>query len=132
MKPPRTAKRKAAQITALIAASLLTGTAYANFSCSGKIQFLGVNPDGTIYIDVGFGVWNLCNTSTAFQGNNVTFTADGCKAWYAGILASQKANQSIRLYFTAATSGDNVPQCAALGSWVVPNPSPYHFQVTTD
>lgn len=108
-----------------------SGPGWANFTCQGQVTYLGLTPDGTVHLGVnGYGVWVICNTSSPFAGNGgMNFTAESCRSWYAAMLATQKASHSLRLYFSSPAATSNGPECTALGSWVVPNPSPYHMDM---
>lgn len=115
--------RTRALIATVIGAALLSwlpASAWANTSCSGSINFLGADNAGNVYVDLGYGVWEVCNLSQAFTANGLTVTTDSCKAWYASFLAAQKAGTNATLYFYSAT------ECASYGTWVTP--SPYFVQ----
>ena len=105
------------------------GVANANFTCYGPITYLGVTPNGVLYTNIGFGVWQICNVSGSFTGNGQTFTADACRAWYAAFLAAKRSDTNVVIYFESSAAGSNPPECTALGNWVMPNPSPYFFIV---
>jgi hypothetical protein len=108
---------------------LISANAAANFTCEGKIHYLGLGPDGNVTVDVGFGAWYICNLTSSFLGNGgITFTPEGCRGWYASILASQKAEDSIVFFFQSSASTGNGAECS-MGSWLTPNPSPYHMTV---
>jgi hypothetical protein len=98
--------------------------------CEGKVTYLGMNSVGFVTVSVGgFGVWYICNPGTSFAGNGgVTYTPEGCRAWFATILAAQKSGTAIRFYFESSASTHNGPECVALGSWTYPSPAPYHLQ----
>jgi hypothetical protein len=113
---------------AAASALLVTTNAFANFTCSGKVAYLGLSPDGVMTLSVsGFGVWYICSMSGPY--GNAGHNAEGCKAWYASALAAQKSGQGIVLYFQSPSGTSNGTDCTALGSWVIPNPGPYHLQV---
>ncbi|MEO8016539.1 MAG: hypothetical protein ABI769_01890 [Pseudomonadota bacterium] len=104
--------------------------AYANIYCEGKIAYLSLNPDGSVNVSVGFGIWGICNVATTSVGNGaITFPPESCRAMFASMLASQKAGTSIGFYFTATASTSNGAECAAIGNWVWPNPAPYHMRI---
>src|SRR5689334_15672518 len=66
----------------------LCDTAQANFTCGGKVTYLGLFSDGTLTVGVnGYGPWYICNNSTA----SGTFSPETCRSWYAMLLATQKA-----------------------------------------
>jgi hypothetical protein len=104
--------------------------AHANFTCEGQIAYLGITPNGNLYVSVGFGIWNMCNLTTTTQANGgVVYTPEGCRSWYAAILAAQKTAQPVRFYFESSAVGNNGPECVAIGSWVQPNPASYFMVV---
>lgn len=103
--------------------------AYANFTCEGRITYLGLGPTGLVTLNIGFGTWYICDQTSSYAGYTTTYSVEGCKAWYAAILAAQKAGHSLRFYFPSAGGGNNGPECSALGTWVAPNPSAYHMTV---
>ena len=112
----------------VVSASMLTTNAFANFTCSGKVTYLGLQPDGVVTMAVnGFGVWYICSLSGTY--GNSGHNAEGCKAWYASLLAAQKTGQGVVLYFQSPAGTSNGAECTALGSWVIPNPGPYHMTV---
>jgi hypothetical protein len=80
-------------------------------------------------VSVGFGAWYICNQTTAIGTGGVTFSPEGCRAWYASILAAQKAGHFIRFYFSSSATTNNGAECGALGSWTWPNPAPYHMTI---
>lgn len=110
-------------------ASLLATVAHAQFVCSGPVSSLALGPSGTVQVSLGsFGVWYLCELSTSDSYGGVTFTSDGCKGIYAMLLTAQATGQSVTMNFTSSDSGgSNGTDCAALGSWVQPNPAPYYI-----
>jgi len=106
---------------------LVSANAAATIFCEGPVTYLGLHSDGTLNVSVNnYGVWSICNLNTTFAGNGGrTYAPDTCRAWYAAILAAQKAGTSVMFYFESSASSANGPECNALGSWVIPNPSPY-------
>jgi hypothetical protein len=101
--------------------------AVANVMCEGAVTYLGMGSNGSLNVSVNnYGVWAICNLTMTFNGNGgQTFTPETCRAWYAAILAAQKSGTSVMFYFATSASSANGPECTALGSWVVPDPSPY-------
>jgi hypothetical protein len=74
----------------------ISSAARANFTCEGAESYLGPSPEGTISVSVGFSVWHLCNQTTPHGGNGgVNYSAEGCRAWFASILAAQMAGSQI-------------------------------------
>jgi hypothetical protein len=97
------------------------GLASANFTCAGNVQYLALNSNGAVYINVGFGVWTLCGVSSDGVWGGNTITAASCRAWYAGFLAAKRSNASVTVYLQSPNVGHNDGNCTAIGSWVVPN-----------
>jgi len=109
----------------------VSGNALANFTCHGVVNSLGLTAHGNVNVGVHtYGIWALCNLHSTFTGNGGQVTApETCRAWYAALLAAKKSETSIILYFESSASTSNGPECTALGSWVVPNPSPYYMDI---
>lgn len=123
---------RARWIALLGAAALFTSsTASAVFTCEGKVTYLAVNPNGAVNLAVnGYGVWGICNVSNPITlTDGGTFTAEACRALFSSALAAQKSGTGIRLYFNTSATSSNGPECTALGSWVAPNPSAYHYTI---
>jgi hypothetical protein len=100
--------------------------AHANFTCEGQITYLGLTPDGSINISVGFGTWGICSMTTTSNANGgVVYTPEGCRGWYATFLAAQKAGTAVRFYFNSSANTSNGAECSAIGHWVNPNPAAY-------
>jgi hypothetical protein len=108
---------------------LASSSASANITCDGKIAYLGLSPDGSISVSVGYGVWYLCSQTTAMSTGGVPYSPEGCRAWYASLLAAQKADQKVRFFFSHSASTSNGAECLALGDWNWPNPAPYHLNL---
>jgi hypothetical protein len=104
-----------------IATMLASGSASASVDCQGKVTYLGLNPDGTVNVNIGFGIWGMCNVSSTYSLGSVTFTPESCRAWYSTFLAAQKSGSTIRMHFISG------PACAQIGHWVFPDPAPYHM-----
>jgi hypothetical protein len=120
---------RARQLACVAILALGSASAHANFTCEGPVTYLGLSPEGVITVSVGFGVWYVCNQTTAMGTGGVTFSPEGCRAWYASILTAQKAGHSIRFFFSSSANTNNGAECGALGSWTWPNPAPYHMTV---
>ena len=124
-------KRARGYACAIILAMAAAVPAQANFTCGGNITYLGINYTGTVVMSVaGFGIWSICNFNETISNGGISVGPETCKAWYATLLANQKTNQQITLYFTSSASTSNGPECTALGSWVAPNPLPYFMQIS--
>ena len=105
--------------------------AQANFTCGGNITYLGLNYTGTVVVAVaGFGIWSICNFNEPISNGGITIGPETCRAWYATLLANQKANQAVTLYFTSSANTSNGAECTALGNWSLPNPLPYFMQIS--
>ncbi len=102
----------------LIMCLMASPFARAVTTCSGPINDLHLNTNGTLYVDVGHGVWAICAMSTSMGGVDPAT----CRAWYAGLLAAQKTGHAVTLYLSSGT-------CATIGSWVVVTPNLYHLNL---
>jgi hypothetical protein len=125
----RASIRKAWICLGALTSLLVAGQASANFTCEGEIQYLGLSPEGAVSVHVGFGVWYICNQTVSITTGGVTYTPEGCRAWYATILAAQKAGTKIRFFFSSPANTSNGAECSAIGSWLWPSPAPYHMNV---
>jgi hypothetical protein len=106
--------------------------AFGAFTCAGRVSYLGLSPEGTVTMSVGgFGVWYICSMTTTWAGHGgITFSPEGCRGWYATILAAQKTDATITFFFQSSSGNGNGPECTALGSWTQPNPAPYHMNTS--
>jgi hypothetical protein len=108
---------------------LISSNASANFTCSGQISYLGMSPEGVITVSVGFGVWYICNQTSTYTVNGLTYTPEGCRAWYASLLAAKTSGQAVRFFFGSVAESANGAECGAVGNWAWPSPGPYHFNL---
>jgi hypothetical protein len=108
---------------------LISSNASANFTCSGQVAYLGMNAEGVVTVSVGFGVWYICNQSSAYTVNGLTYTPEGCRAWYASLVAAKTSGQAVRFFFSSPAESSNGPECNAVGNWAWPSPGPYHFNL---
>jgi hypothetical protein len=98
---------------------VLAAQAHANYSCAGPVTYLAVSSGGSVYVRVaGHGVWAICNVSEQVG----VIKPETCRAWYATLLANQKVQKSIALYFTSSGSES---ECSQIGDWVMA--LPYHM-----
>jgi hypothetical protein len=97
-----------------LSALLLTSPAFADVYCTGPINFLGADSTGTIWVDVGYGVWGVCNLSAPLTIGSITVTTDACKGWYASLLAVQRAGTTAEIVMHGTTG------CTTYGSWMYP------------
>lgn len=95
-----------------VVAFLSCEQAYAqNVMCSGKIQSLGVDGSGRVFVNNGHGVWAICSLTSAERS-----VAPGtCRAWYLSLLSSRATQSQIGLYVSGYGS------CNLVGSWVSAN-----------
>lgn len=101
---------------------------YANFSCSGYPNTVGVSTAGNVYVNIGFGMWDICSLNTTTSNN---ITPETCKAQYAALLASNKTHTTVKMYFNNATDTNNGPSCSTIGSWAN-TPSFYHLETNVN
>jgi hypothetical protein len=66
-----------------------------------------------VYVQYGaFGIQNICSISPSSDA----IQPEGCKAWYALLLAAQAQQRAIRIYYEETVPG-NAPSCSALQGW---------------
>ena len=102
----------------------------AQFWCpAGSISYLGIFNNGAVQVDVGRGVWTICNISQDYSG----VAQPVCQAWYATLLTQRALGQTVMLYFDTAhsTNAGNNPSlnCNDFGSYTVH--VPYHVRATS-
>lgn len=90
-----------------------SGSANANFICSGKVLSLG--SDNSLFVNNGYGVHRMCSLSE-----------DRCKAWLSIVMAAKMADRSINIYYQNNT-GLTSSHCASVGNWVDPTATPVYF-----
>lgn len=104
--------------------------ALANFTCGGPVTYLAVNSVSTLYVSVGgYGIWAICNLSSAAGNGGTTVSVDACRSWYAGLLAQRAQGLSVTMYFSSTANTSNGAECTALPAWSIPNPLPYHVEL---
>lgn len=95
-----------------------------NFSCTGKVATLAFHPlNGILQVDTGYGVHYLCMIQAEYNGVHPEI----CKAWYSMLLTAKVAGKDIQQAYSQSPTG--AQNCAELGSWVIPNPFPYHVKI---
>ena len=97
---------------------LFAGAAPAGTTCEGLISSLAINTSGSLYVSIGYGTWAVCAVTSTSNG----IAPETCRAWYAGLIAAQKAGHGVRFYFSNGT-------CQTIGNWVVATPNLYHMDL---
>jgi hypothetical protein len=96
--------------------------ASANFACTGTVTYLGANASGEVLVDIGKGVWGVCNLSETYKG--VT-SAQACQGWYSALVSAKLSGKSVVLWFSPDNLGnDGITSCEGLGNWSAR--TPYH------
>ena len=88
-----------------------------NFSCSGPIAELGLASGGNVTVDLGYGVWTICNLS----GTSGSATKETCAGWYSSLITARAGTKTITLYFTPSDNS-GITTCSGLGTWSVRAP----------
>jgi len=70
------------------AVALAAAPAHANIACVGVVNYLAVNSYGSVYLDIGSGIWAVCSITSALTSSGVTIAPETCRAWYATFLAA--------------------------------------------
>ena len=100
------------KITLTIISLLISGSAFSNYKCSGKLNYVGV--DNNLHLNNGHGVHNICS----IQDN------DRCKMWASMALSAQARDVDIHIYYSDST-GKGESACENIGSWVKPSDEIY-------
>lgn len=96
--------------------SLICGTAFASYTCTGPVQGVEIAPDGQVNAQTLAGTINwtyLCSVETT--ENNVA--PDACKAIYATLLAAQLSGQPVTLWFNDSLTCTTHPTWTWLTGW---------------
>lgn len=109
--------RKVKNYSLLLITMLVPTVSFANYLCEGKITHLGISDDSSLYVDNGFGVHKLCNSTDTY-----------CKDWKSLALAAKMADKAIKIHYrnSASSSSD---ACTDIGSWVTPDDKPYYMEM---
>ncbi len=100
---------QSASLIAMLSVAL-TGNAYANYSCGGKVTYLGVDMGGSLTVAVSSTpIHKICNLNDA---TGWTPSVAVCKSIYAQILSAKLAGKNIVIYYS-----DNIYSCSSLPSW---------------
>lgn len=92
-------KKIARKFFIIISLSLLISqSAFATYTCTGKVKGTTVHPNGTIYVEgIGTGLrWvTLCSLKVDYG----SVSPEACKAIHATLLTAQTADKSVTLWF---------------------------------
>lgn len=115
-------KSIALAITALMTCN--TASAQGSVSCSGDVQYLGTGSDGSVYVNVGWGIWDICSVSV----ERADVTPDACKTWYSSLTTAKLSARKVVLFFNPAhPANQGASECSGLGHWVTR--APYHLEL---
>lgn len=101
-------------ISALLA--LASTDASANYFCTGTVDAVGVNPDGTVYLSssgAGFSYVSLCMIGTTYNG----VSSDTCKSILATLLAAKASGLQTQWAFNDSLSCTTHTAWAPLTGW---------------
>jgi hypothetical protein len=108
-------------IIASAALGCLPLAAHADFSCSGSPESVAVGNTGSLAVDIGPGIWTLCDLDADGVFTGVAVTMATCKSWQALAMAAMASSSHLYIYIKSATvSGTNPAECASVGTWVTP------------
>lgn len=87
-----------------------TATVDATISCSGKVGYLGLDPNGAVVVANGTAIHTICSSTTqgSFQIN-----PQACKMFYATLVATRLADRAITVYY----NDPSLTSCTQIGSW---------------
>ena len=82
----------------VVALSLVSQSAWANYSCTGTTTTVAVDQYNTVWMSSSSGLQfvALCNVTSAQNG----IAVDTCKAMYAMLLGSRLSGTPLTLYFS--------------------------------
>jgi Na+-driven multidrug efflux pump len=112
-------------VALLFALAMITAgrEAAAAILCTGVPAYVSLGSDGALWVNAGYGVWAVCSVAHSWTSGGQSVVPETCRAWYAAMLRQHILGLPIAFYFNDLTS------CAAIGSWVVPAPAPYHMDI---
>ncbi len=103
-------------LLSLIAASTVT---YANYSCEGRVAYLGV--DNGLHVSNGYGIHKICSLSEQ---------PEKCNAWLSMAMSAQAQDRSVAIYYRDSTGKQsNSTTCSSVGNWVTPSDTVYFFRI---
>lgn len=104
--------------TCIFLLCFFSANAFANYYCTGKVAYLGV--EGNLYVSNGFGIHKLCSISE-----------ERCKAWFSMAMTAKVSDKKISIYYKNSTisSIQNDGACKDIGNWVTPSDAPYHINL---
>jgi len=74
---------------------------------------------GILYIDVGYGSWDICSIQSDRNG----IKKEVCSTILKAVLLAESEGKKVQFTFDA----DNGESCDMLGDWAIPSPFPYHM-----
>jgi hypothetical protein len=96
-------------VVTLLSMALIAVPAYATYSCSGTVTYLGLDDGGTLTVAGPGGLPAIYVCSMTTSGNG--WTADTCKTAYATLLAAKVSGQTADIFFS-----DNLT-CTTQPAW---------------
>lgn len=103
--------RKTVLIFMAAIGTIFSPNAFANYSCAGKVSYLGIEGSGNIVVALNNStqIHKICNMDS--QGS-YSMVVSACKAAYGALLAAKTSGSSITIYYY-----DNGYTCATIPSW---------------
>jgi hypothetical protein len=105
------------------AMALMPMLANATYSCTGQIQYLGIDGGGdlTIALAGSTPVHKICNVTT--QGPFANFTVASCKIAYASALSARVTGKTLTIFYSdQLTCGTQPYWGEAFGTYFVQGP----------
>ncbi len=112
--PSTRARHRRARFGALlvaVAAGCAPGLAFAGFSCTGPVTYLGVDGGGDLTIQLGGStpIHKICNVNV--QGSFTGFSVASCKIAYAAALSAHMTGKTLTTFYSDSLT------CATIVSW---------------
>jgi len=108
----------------LLIGILFTSAASANYGCTGKVAYLGIDRSGSFWLSNGYGIHRLCSLN---EEENNGF----CRSWLTQALSAQAQDRSLVMIYrdTTGKESDDEETCRSIGNWVTPSDQLYFIRV---
>jgi hypothetical protein len=90
-----------------------TMPALANYDCTGKVSYLGLNNDGGVVVALqnSTAIHTICNLDSK---GSFSMVPSACKATYGTLLTAKAMGHSVTLYYFDGYSCNTIPSWSAI------------------
>ena len=107
----------------LLTCSLASAPSFsAQYTCTGLVIDLALNPAGLVQANTGYGNHYLCSIGSVFNG----ITPEVCKAWYSMLTTAKVTGATVTQWYD--TTQGTALNCSQLQNWAAPSPIPYRIR----